>query len=117
MALPHDEESRPMPNNRISPEIIAAVYAPQITHVLQRGSLFTRFIARLRADRFDMLLAVGVPVPDGGALAAHAARLMSAREREAIAHSLHRALDAARRGNDLTSGRIPVEPANVLAAE
>ena len=58
-----------------------------------------------------------MPVPEHGALAAHATRLMSAREREAIARALRRALAAARHGNEVVSGRVPVDTTNVLAAE
>ena len=48
--------------------------------------------ARLRAPRFDRALAVGVPAPVGGALAAHAARLTSVAERQAVARALRRAV-------------------------
>ena len=47
----------------------------------------------------------------------HAQRLTTAQEREAIAHSLRRVLDAARHDKALVSSRLPVHRANVLAAQ
>lgn len=96
-----------MPNNRISPDIIAAAYAPRAARAVPRASLIARMTARLRADSFDLPLAVGAPAPDGSALAVHAARLTTVREREAVARSLRQALAGARRG----------QSANMLAAQ
>ncbi len=57
-----------------------------------RPSVRARMTARLRAARFDRALAVGVPAPAGSALAAHAARLTSVAERQAVARALRRAV-------------------------
>jgi hypothetical protein len=73
-------------------------------------------IARLRADKFDHQLAVGVPVAAGSALAVHQARLTSTAEREAIARSLRKAVSDAHSGA-VFSSRIPVHPRNIAAAE
>ena len=55
-------------------------------------SVRARMTARLRAARFDRALAVGVPAAAGSALAAHAARLTSVAERQAVARALRRAV-------------------------
>jgi hypothetical protein len=73
-------------------------------------------IARLRAEKFDHQLAVGVPAAAGSALAAHQARVTSTAEREAIARSLRRAVSDADSGA-VFSSRIPVHPRNIAAAK
>jgi hypothetical protein len=70
----------------------------------------------LRADKFDHLLAVGVPAPAGSPLAAHQARLTSTAEREAIARSLRQALRDAHNGA-VFSSRIPLHARNIAAAQ
>ena len=57
-----------------------------------RATFSARLMARLQAGKLDRMLAVGVPVPAGSALAVHAARLTSAEEREEIAHTLRHAV-------------------------
>jgi len=112
------EKSESMPNNRFPPGTLIAADVTSGRDPRRRASLLTRLSARLRADRFDNMLAVGVPAQEGSALAVHAQRLTTARERVAIADSLRRVLDAARHHDDApVSLRLPVHRANVLAAE
>lgn len=78
-----------------------------------------RLAARLYADRFDALLAVGTPAPAGSALAVHAARLESWAEREELARALRQSVADARDTLDpaaLMSTRVPVHTENVNAA-
>ncbi len=82
-----------------------------------RVSVRTRVIARLRAGKLDRMLAVGVPAPEGSALAVHAARLMSVREREAVARSLRRTLHDAYSRNALMASRTALHVPNVKAAK
>jgi hypothetical protein len=60
------------------------------------ASLLTRLTARLLADRYDRMLAVGEFPTAGTALDMHARRLTTIAEREAIARSLRRSLAAQR---------------------
>ncbi|AMO61199.1 Uncharacterised protein [Mycolicibacterium phlei] len=80
------------------------------------ASLLTRLVARLTADRLDRDIAVGVPAPPGSALAVHAARLTSRRERETIARALRQLLHDATATGPLMSSRIPLNVANIVAA-
>ena len=105
-----------MSNNRISPDLLWAASDALRWTAAPRPSLVARLIARLRADKFDHQLAVGVVAPAGSALAVHQARLMSTGEREAIARSLRQAVSDARSGA-VFSSRIPVHPRNIAAAE
>ena len=105
-----------MSNNRISPDLLWAASDALRWTAAPRPSLVARLTARLRADRFDHQLAVGVAAPAGSALAVHQARLMSTGEREAIARSLRQAVSDARSGA-VFSSRIPVHPRNIAAAE
>lgn len=92
-----------MADNKIPAEILSSssdVRPATAADALPRPSMWSRLTARLRADRYDRLLAVGVPAPEGSALAAHEARLTSTAEREAIARSL-RAIVADARGRGL----------------
>jgi hypothetical protein len=104
-----------MANNEIS-HIRSAAPDTMRGDAATRASLAARITARLRADKFDHLLAVGVPAPAGSALAVHQARLTSTAEREAIAQALRRALCDAHTGA-VFSSRIPVHPRNIAAAE
>ncbi len=82
-----------------------------------RATFSARLMARLQAGKLDRMLAVGVPVPAGSALAVHAARLTSAEEREEIAHTLRHAVhDASDHHAPLTS-RIPLNVPNIAAAK
>jgi len=82
-----------------------------------RPSVRARMTARLRAARFDRALAVGVPAPAGSALAAHAARLTSVPERQAVARALHRAVRDAKDTRATQTGRVPMHRANIASAE
>ena len=82
-----------------------------------RPSVRARMTARLRARRFDRALAVGVPAPAGSALAAHAARLTSVTERQAVARALHRAVPDAKDTRATRSGRVPLHRANIASAQ
>ena len=82
-----------------------------------RPSVRARLTARLRAARFDRALAVGVPAPAGSALAAHAARLTSVAERQAVARTLRRAVRDATDTHPTRSGRVPMHRANIASAE
>lgn len=105
-----------MSNNRISPDLFSVARDGVGRSAAPRPSVVARVIARLRAEKFDRQLAVGVPAPAGGALAAHQARLTSAAEREAVARSLRQAVHDSHTGA-VFSSRIPVHPRNVAAAE
>jgi hypothetical protein len=91
--------------------------ATVLAEATARPSMRARLTARLRAGRFDGLLAVGVPAPAGSALAAHEARLTSTAEREAIARSLRTTVTDARGRGFLLSSRMPLHVPNITAAE
>ena len=108
-----------MSENRIS---LGFLSAAQVQDAVRRDeaprvSYGTRVMARLLASKFDRMLAVGVPAADGSPLAVHAARLTSVDEREAVAHSLRRALSDARNRDALMSSRIELNVPNITAAE
>lgn len=106
-----------MPNNRISPDLFSVASDARRRSAVPRPSLAARVTARLRAYQFDRQLAVGVPAPEGSALAVHQARLTSVAEREAIARALRQAVHDAHGGRSHVVARVPVHPANVAAAE
>jgi hypothetical protein len=106
-----------MPNNKISPEILSTAGDAIRRDTAARGSLAARLTARLRAGQFDRMLAVGVPAPQGSALAVHQARLTSVAEREAIASSLRQSVLDARTGGMPLSSRVPVHADNIAEAE
>jgi hypothetical protein len=105
-----------MSNNEVSPEVLYVASDATGSDGTVRTSVLARVIARLRADKYDHLLAVGVPAPAGSALAAHRERLTSTAEREAIARSLQRAVRDANTGA-VFSSRIPLNARNIAAAE
>lgn len=105
-----------MNNNEISPDALSIAYDTTGNDGSVRASVVARVIARLKADKLDQLLAVGVPAQAGSALAAHEARLVSTAEREAIARSLRHALRDAHTGA-VFSSRIPLNARNIEAAE
>jgi hypothetical protein len=82
-----------------------------------RAPLSARLLATLFANKLDRLLAVGAPVPEGSALAVHAARLTSVEEREAIARSLRRSVDNAHNRDLRISSAVPLHVPNIIAAE
>ncbi len=106
-----------MPNNKISPQVLSTTRDAARRDGAPRVSLTARLVARLRAGRFDHMLAVGVPAPEGSALAIHQARLVTMVEREAISRTLRAAVRDARDGTAALSSRIPVHGDNVAAAE
>jgi hypothetical protein len=82
-----------------------------------RRAVVTRLTARLLAAKFDRMLAVGVPAPAGSALAVHAQRLASVEEREAVAKTLRRSVNDAHNPGARLSSRVPLNVANIVAAE
>jgi hypothetical protein len=108
-----------MSGNRIS---LGFLSPAQIQNAIRRNEVSripfgARVMARLLAAKFDQMLAVGVPAPEGSPLALHAARLTSVDEREAIAHTLRRSLDDARNREAGFSSRVPLNAPNIIAAE
>jgi hypothetical protein len=106
-----------MADNKIPGVVLAAVDVAAHNEVPSRAPLASRLVARLRAGRFDRLIAVGVPAAAGSALAVHEARLTSAAERQAIARTLRLVLRDAQVGGLVLSSRVPVHIPNVKAAE
>lgn len=72
--------------------------------------------ARLFTGRMDHQLAVGVVPHAGTALAIHAERLRSDRERHAIARALRRAVEQANSGREPGSSMVAVHRRNVRAS-
>jgi hypothetical protein len=93
---------------------LSQVNTPSVS--LPRVTMGARLAARMRAAKYDRMLAVGVRAPAGSALSAHEARLTSMAEREAVARALRRALTDARDGAGLSS-RVPLNIPNLIAAE
>jgi hypothetical protein len=106
-----------MQNRRISPDILSSATDATRWDAVSRASLAAHLIARLRAGKFDRMLAVGVPAPEGTAIAVHQARLTSAKEREGIARALRQSVLDAKTGRTPMSSRIPVHADNVAEAE
>ncbi|MDA2895210.1 hypothetical protein PDG61_30155 [Mycolicibacterium sp. BiH015] len=83
-----------MPAHRIPPEVLAA---GQPVHSLfprdRRPALTARLVARVRAHAYDRRLSVGVPSAPGSSLRAHRDRLISRRERRAVASTLRRCVE------------------------
>ncbi|RDH79080.1 hypothetical protein DVS77_06355 [Mycolicibacterium moriokaense] len=106
-----------MSGNRISLGFFSIAQVQHATrHEALRVPLSKRVIAWLKANKFDRMLAVGVPVPEGSALALHAARLTSTEEREAIARTLRRVVNDVADNTVLVSSRIPLNVPNITAA-
>ena len=108
-----------MGGNRISLQFLSQALIQDAIRRYEapRASFGTRLMARLQAGKFDRMLAVGVPAPAGSALAAHAARLTSADEREAIASTLRHSVEDARNREARLSSRVPLNIPNIVAAE
>ncbi len=102
-----------MGGNRISIDFLASAQAQGATRrdAAPRASFGKRVIARVKADKFDRMLAVGVPAPARKCTRLHAARLTSVDEREAIARSLRSTVDDARNRDALIVGPDLVERA------
>jgi hypothetical protein len=78
----------------------------------------TRLAAKVFAGRYDLQLEACVPVQPGSALAVHAGRLTTSREREELARSLRSALRHADEAHDYgITTRMPVQSAALAAAE
>lgn len=80
-------------------------------------SLRAHLTARLFANRLDRQLAVGFTGSAGSALAIHALRLESDKERYAIARALRRAVTQARYGRPPHAPSVPVHRRNIANAE
>jgi hypothetical protein len=106
-----------MPNNKISPDLLSVTADALRREAARRAPLTARLFARLRAGHLDRQLAVGVPAPEGSALAVHEMRLTSVSEREAIARALRRTVRDARNGVNPLTSRVPVHPTNITEAE
>jgi hypothetical protein len=106
-----------MPNNKISPAFLSTAHEVIRGEVAPRASLAARLTARMRAGYFDRQLAVGVPAPEGSALAVHQTRLTSVPEREAIARSLRHTVRDSRCGLSPLNSRVPLHPTNITDAE
>ena len=106
-----------MTDNKIPADVLSAARDTTRGDAIPRASLTARLTAWLRADKFDRLLAVGVPAPAHSALAVHESRLVSVAEREAIARSLRQAVKDARGIGIPLSSRVPLHIPNVTAAE
>lgn len=109
-----------MTDNKIPADVLSSPSHARTTvpaEATTAPSIRARLAARLRAGRFDRLLAVGVPAPAGSALAAHEARLTSTAERAAIARSLRTTVADARGRGLLLSSRMPLHVPNITAAE
>lgn len=103
-----------MNDNRISATPATSVRRAAIPC---RASIRARLTARIRSGRLDAMLAVGAPIAPGSAIAARAARLTSASEREAIARVLRRCVREAANDTIVWSSRIPLHRKNIAAAE
>jgi hypothetical protein len=106
-----------MPNNKISPDLLSTAPGVPRPEMASRASLTARLTARLRAGHFDRQIAVGVPAPEGSAIAVHQMRLTSVSEREAIARALRRTVRDARCDINPLTSRVPVHPTNITEAE
>ena len=105
-----------MTGNRLSIGFLSSAQGTTRRDDARRGTFGKRVIALVKANKFDRMLAVGVPVPAGSALAVHAARLTSVDEREALARSLRHVLHDARHRTALMSSRTELNVPNVRAA-
>jgi hypothetical protein len=82
-----------------------------------RPTVGRRLVARLWAGHFDRMFAIGMRPTPRTAAWAHAQRLTSVAEREAVSGVLRRSLDAARFSTFLSRGAgVELNRANILAA-
>ncbi|WP_319449061.1 MULTISPECIES: hypothetical protein [unclassified Mycobacterium] len=81
--------------------------------------LSARLFARLQPGRFDRLVAENELLPLGHAVTAHAQRIISTPERQALARTLRRSIREAhgRTANNALTARVRLHEANVRAAE
>lgn len=84
---------------------------------VRRGSLGTRLLAQLLANRLDRQLAVGIVGPPGSAIDLRAAHLESDDQRQRIARALRRAVVEAREGRPPAAVTVPIHRRNVVEAE
>lgn len=83
-----------MPVHPIPSEVLAAAQSVRTAFPRdRRPALTARVIARLRAHAYDCRLSVGVPSAPGSPLRAHRDRVVSRRERRAIASALRRCVE------------------------
>ncbi len=80
----------------------------------RRPSLPARLVGRLRARTCDRQLSVGMPPAASNVLRAHRDRLLSSRERRAVADTLRGTVDDALAGT--VSMRVPLDAPGILAA-
>ncbi|MCW2690956.1 MAG: hypothetical protein JWR37_5846 [Mycobacterium sp.] len=105
-----------MPDHQVeidSLEASLAALPSAATPIARHISIGARLAARLFAGRFDRVLAVSAAVPQGAA-AAHAKRLTSHHEREALARALHSLRGDPADG--LLSFRVPAHRENIASA-
>jgi hypothetical protein len=114
-----ETEDRAMSGNRISVGFFSSGQLQDAIRgsELPSATLLVRLTARLRAQKLDRILAVGVPARTGSALAVHAQRVTSVAEREALARTLRRAIDGAQNRNAPLPVRIPLNIPNITAAQ
>jgi hypothetical protein len=95
------------------------------THVFEASAGFAyyaplgaRILARLQPGRFDRLVAENEQLPLGHAVTAHAQRMISTSERQAIARTLRRSVREVhgKTANGALTARVRLHEANVRAA-
>ncbi len=106
-----------MADNETPANVLPSSRITEAREASPRASLTARVAARLRAAKYDDLIAVGVRAEAGSPQAVHEARLTSVPEREAIARSLRQAVNDARGEHVPLSSRVPLNLPNIAAAE
>ena len=102
-----------MPENRMSQTLVPTPREPVGG---PRPTVRARLEARLRAGRFDRMVAVGVPATPGSALAVHYGRLTATSERQTIARTLRRIVCGAQSPGPFMGSRVPLHVPNIAAA-
>lgn len=102
-------------NQRIDINALLGVQttAPEATNTAHPSG-WSRLQSRLHGRRLDAQIEIGAPIMPGSALAAHAVRITSFREREQLARALRSTL---RDEHNPFSARVPVDRAAVRSAE
>lgn len=108
-----------MSESRVSMSFLSSAQIRNASQRIEapRFPLRARLTAKMWANKFDRMLAVGAAGSARSALAVHAARLTSSEEREAVARSLRRAVDDAKNRRAAVSSRVPLNIPNITAAE
>lgn len=91
--------------------------SPARARSIGSASIAARIAAWTFAHRFDDQLSLGFTGKPGAALAVHATRLESRRERHSIARALHRAVVGAHDNRWWLSPRLPLHHHNIRNAE